>query len=282
VGTRLEGKTALVTGAARGQGRAHAKRLAEEGADIVALDICGDLAGVGYPMATEDDLAETVALVEATGQRILARQADVRDQAALDGVVAEAVGELGHIDIVVANAGVVATGMLADQTESEWDVVVDVMLKGTWQTIKAAVPSMIDAGRGGSIVLISSVAGLKGIPGCGAYPAAKFGMVGLAQSLAAEVGAHSIRVNTINPTNVDTDMLQNEMVRGVFGAAMGRLPTDLPTDEEFATACLQQHLLPISWVESIDVSNAVLWLASDEARYVTGVSLPIDGGALIK
>ncbi|ODU07576.1 MAG: 3-ketoacyl-ACP reductase [Pseudonocardia sp. SCN 72-86] len=278
---RVKGKVALITGAARGQGRAHAKRLAEEGADIIAVDICADIDNLGYPLGSSEELAETVRIVENEDRRIIARQADVRDGAALQAVVDEAVAEFGGIDIVCANAGLIdSVPKVWEITEEMWDVQIDTMLKGVWNTVRAAVPVMIESGRGGSIIITSSLVGLKGTPHTGAYSAAKAGDVGLAQSLAAEVAPYGIRVNTVHPTAVDTDILmRNEPMQTLFRADLGGR---VPTREEFAEACAPMNLLSIPWIEARDVSNAVLFLASDESRYVTGLRMSVDAGALIK
>jgi SDR family mycofactocin-dependent oxidoreductase len=277
---RVQDKVALITGAARGQGRSHAKRLAEEGADIVAVDICKDIDGLGYPMGSPQELEETVRLVEDEDRRILAREADVRDAAALERIVEEAYAEFGHIDVVCANAGIIdAVPRTWEITEEMWDTQVDVMMKGVWNTVKAVVPRMIEAGSGGSIIITSSLLGLKGAAHTAAYSAAKHGNVGMAQSLAHEVAEYGIRVNTIHPTSVDTDIIQkNEPMQRLFRADLGRLPTR----EEFGEACATMNILPIPWVEARDISNAVLFLASDESRYITGLRMSVDAGALIK
>jgi len=272
---RVDGKVAFITGAGRGQGRSHALRLAEEGADIVGIDACVDFETAPYPMATREDLAETERLVKECGGRVLVRQADVRYQSEIDAAVTDAVSAFGHIDVVCANAGIVAFAKTWEYTEQSWDDQIAVLLTGTWHTLKATVPSMIDAGNGGSIIITSSLAGLKGFANDGPYTAAKHGVVGMARALAQEVGEHRIRVNTIHPTNVDTMMIQNEAVRRLFRPDLDRPPTV----EEFMGPATAQNLIPVPWIEPIDVSNAVLWLASDESRYVTGVALPIDAGA---
>jgi len=278
---RVKGKVALITGAARGQGRAHARRLAEEGADIVALDICADIENLGYPLGSPEELAETVRLVENEDRRILARRVDVRDAAGVQAVVDEACSEFGGIDIVCANAGIIdSVPRTWEITEEMWDAQLGVMLTGVWHTVKAVVPKMIAAGRGGSIIITSSLVGLKGTPHTAAYSAAKAGDVGLAQSLAAEVAEYGIRVNTVHPTAVDTDILmRNEPMQKLFRADLGGR---VPTREEFAEACAPMNLLPIPWIDARDVSNAVLFLASDESRYVTGLRMSVDAGALIK
>jgi (+)-trans-carveol dehydrogenase len=273
---RVEGKVALITGAARGQGRSHALRLAAEGADIIAVDICSQIASVAVSMGTETELAQTVKEVEGLGKRILARQVDVRDLSALCAVVSEGISEFEHIDIVSANAGVVSFGSLWELSEQQWQDVIDVDLTGVWHTIKAAVPPMIAAGRGGSIVITSSAAGLKGAENVGHYVAAKHGLIGLAQTLANEVARHRIRVNTLCPGSIDTPFVHNEATYRLFRPDLEAVPTFEEVRTVFDTLSLLP--LPNGMLEAADVSNALLWLASDEARYVTGVVLPVDAG----
>jgi SDR family mycofactocin-dependent oxidoreductase len=213
---RLDGKVALVTGAARGQGRAICTRLAEDGADIIAVDALTDVATVQYAMAKPADLAETVRLVEATGQRIVWRQADVRDFAALQSTIDDGVGQLGRLDIVCANAGIASFGPTWELSEETWQDTIDINLSGVWHTVKAAVPAMIEADRGGAIVITSSTAGLKGMANIAHYTAAKHGLVGLMRTLANEVAPHRIRVNTVHPTNVATDMILNDSTFRLF------------------------------------------------------------------
>jgi SDR family mycofactocin-dependent oxidoreductase len=274
---RVENKVALITGAARGQGRSHAIRLAEEGADIIAVDVCADVGSVPYPLGTVDELNETAAMVEKTGRRVMTRVLDVRSQAAMDEVVSDAVSEFGHVDIVSANAAIVNFGLSWELSEAAWQDTIDINLTGVWHTTKAVAPAMIAAGRGGSIVLTSSTGGLRGRPNVAAYAASKHGMVGLMRSLANELAPYSIRVNSLHPTNVSTPMFFNEPTRRLF-----RPDLENPTQEDQAVAGREMNGLPIPWVDPIDVSNALLWLASDEARYITGVTLPIDAGMLIK
>jgi (+)-trans-carveol dehydrogenase len=275
---RVEGKVAFITGAARGQGRSHAIRLAEEGADIIAIDLCDQVDTVPYPMATSEDLDQTVKAVEALDRRIIATRADVRDFGALKAAVDQGVAELGRLDIVSANAGIASVGAsTVDFTEQSWADMIDINLTGVWHTVKAAVPHMIEAGNGGSIVLTSSAAGLMAYPGVGHYVAAKHGVVGLMRTLALELAPHFIRVNSIHPTQVDTDMIQNETIWRLFA------PDDPnPSKDSFAPVSQELNALPIPWVEPRDISNALLFLASDEARYITGVTLPVDAGAVIK
>jgi SDR family mycofactocin-dependent oxidoreductase len=274
---RVKGKVALITGAARGMGRSHAVRLAEEGADIVAVDLMQPIESVAYPLSGREDLAETAALVEKIGQRILTRQADVRSQVDLDGAVAEGLTAFGHIDIVCANAGIASFGVTWEMPEDTWQEMLDINLSGAWHTAKAAVPAMIEAGGGGSIIMVSSVAGLKGIPNIAHYSAAKHGLVGLARTLANELAPHRIRVNTVHPTNVATPMILNDTTFRAF-----RPDLENPSEEDSLEAMTLMNAIPVPWVDPVDVSNAVLWLASDESRYVTGVALPIDAGMTIK
>ncbi|MFC5951933.1 mycofactocin-coupled SDR family oxidoreductase [Pseudonocardia lutea] len=274
---RVEGKVALITGAARGQGRSHAVRLAQEGADVIAVDLCGPLATVDkYPPATPADLAETVAEVEKLDRRIVARVADVRDRAALTAAVDEGVTELGGLDIAVANAGIASFGAAFEITDEMWQEMLDVNLTGVWNTARAAVPHLIERG-GGSLMFTSSIGGLKGIQNVGHYVSTKHGIVGLMRTLANELAPHRIRVNTIHPTNVDTDMIQNPGTWKLFA------PDDPePSQEKALPGFLSLNALQVPWVEPIDISNAVLFLGSDEARYITGVTLPVDAGANVK
>ncbi|MGA6208878.1 mycofactocin-coupled SDR family oxidoreductase [Nocardia testacea] len=270
---RVSGKVALVTGAARGIGRAQAVRLAEEGADIVALDLCGPVETVIIPPATPEDLEQTVRAVEKTGARVVAATADVRDGAALRAAADRAVDELGGLDVVCATAGITSSAPGLQLTEDQWRTMLDVNLTGVWQTCKATAPHLIARG-GGSMILTSSIAGLRGLVGVAHYTAAKHGVVGLMRSLAQELAPHGIRVNSVHPTNVDTPMIQNDMVRRSF-----RPDRENPTREEFAEAALTMNMLPIPWVEPVDIANASLFLASEEARYITAVTLPVDAGS---
>ncbi|MFI9536373.1 mycofactocin-coupled SDR family oxidoreductase [Nocardia fusca] len=270
---RVSGKVALVTGAARGIGRAQAVRLAEEGADIVALDLCGPVETVVIPPATPEDLEQTVRAVEKTGARVVAATADVRDGAALRVAADRAVDELGGLDVVCATAGITSSAPGLQLTEEQWRTMLDVNLTGVWQTCKATAPHLIARG-GGSMILTSSIAGLRGLVGVAHYTAAKHGVVGLMRSLAQELAPHGIRVNSVHPTNVDTPMIQNDMVRRSF-----RPDRENPTREEFAEAARTMNMLPIPWVEAVDIANASLFLASEEARYITAVTLPVDAGS---
>jgi SDR family mycofactocin-dependent oxidoreductase len=273
---RLEGKVAFITGAARGQGRSHAVRLAEEGADIIAVDVCEEIDSVKrfYRGASEADLAETVEAVEALDRRIVATKADVRNYAALKDALDDGVAQLGHVDIVSANAGIFHFGEPTHQvSDSDWADVLDINLTGVWHTAKAVIPHMIEQGTGGSIIITSSVAGLKGAANVAAYVASKHGVVGLMRTLALELAPHSVRVNTVHPTAVGTDMILNDGVYRLF------LPgTESPTREQAAETFRALHPLPVAWVEPVDISNAVLFLASDESRFVTGTELKVDAG----
>jgi SDR family mycofactocin-dependent oxidoreductase len=276
---RVEGKVAFITGAARGQGRSHALRLAQEGADIIAVDIQGQIDSVPYGMGTADDMAETVRQVEALDRRIVAAKADVRDYGALKAAVDEGVAQLGRLDIVSANAGIFSFGRIDELSEDAWKDMLDVNLTGVWHAAKAAIPHIKAGGRGGAIILTSSDAGLFAMENIGHYVAAKHGVVGLMRTLALELAADSIRVNSIHPTTVNTDMIKNSAAYELFAPD---LPAEERTVEVLAPRFQSINALPIPWVEPIDISNALLWLASDEARYVTGVTLPVDAGALIK
>ncbi|WP_099021955.1 mycofactocin-coupled SDR family oxidoreductase [Mycolicibacterium palauense] len=270
---RLEGKVAFITGAARGQGRSHATLLAAEGADIVAIDACRDFGTVPYPLATEDDLAQTAKEVESLGRRIIAEKVDVRDLPAMRDVAQKGLSELGSIDIVVANAGVGSTGSVLELGEQQWQELIDINLTGVWKTLVATVPAMLNGGRGGSVILVSSAAGLTGLPNMGHYSAAKHGVVGLMRTLSIELAPHAIRVNSINPTTVDTPMIGNQAIYELFTGVEGA------TREQAMPAFKSVNAMPIPFVDPVDVSNGVLYLASDEARYVTGTTLLVDAGA---
>ena len=268
----LEGKVAFITGAARGQGRAHAVHLASEGADIIALDICADIDSMDYPNATPAELEETVKLVEDQGRRIVARQADVRDGEAVDSVIREGIDQFGRLDIVVANAGIVRLTEGSDRRQIFRDIV-DVNLVGVWNTVESAIPHLIEGGRGGSIVITSSSAGLKATgtdrAGGQAYAAAKRGLVGLMQVWANQLGPHSIRVNTIHPTGVATGMVMNETMAKLFEA-------------NDAALSAMQNVLPIQILQPEDVAGAVAWLVSDEGRFITGTAWPLDAGFAVR
>ena len=274
---RVEGKVAFITGAARGQGRSHALRLAEEGADIIAVDICNQVDTVNYPMATSEDLQQTVKDVEALDRRIVAVEADVRDLAALKAAVDQGVAELGRLDIVCGNAGIAGFGAADELTDEEWGDMLDINLTGVWHTAKAAIPHLKAGGNGGSIILTSSTAGLMAIENLAHYVAAKHGVVGLMRALALELAPDMIRVNSVHPTSVNTDMIHNSATYKLFAPDL-----DSPTKEQVGERFRTLNALPIDWVEARDISNAVLFLASDEARYITGVTLPVDAGSTTK
>ncbi|BCI52800.1 3-ketoacyl-ACP reductase [Mycolicibacterium litorale] len=272
----LEGKVAFITGAARGQGRAHALRLAADGADIIAVDLCDQIASVPYPLATPEDLAATVKLVEDTGARIVASQADVRDRTALKSALIAGVEQLGgRLDVVVANAGIAPMA-----GEDAWQDVIDVNLTGVFHTVDVAMRPMIKAGNGGSIVLTSSVAGLVGLasPMAGSigYAAAKHGIVGIMRVYANILATHSIRVNSVHPAGVNTPMIDNEFTRswleGLAQEAQGA----------GVMAPNMTNALPVQALEPEDIAAAVAFLASDEARYITGITLPVDAGFVNK
>jgi SDR family mycofactocin-dependent oxidoreductase len=275
---RVAGKVAFVSGAARGQGRSHAVRLAQEGADIIAIDICRPIENVVYPAATPADLAETADLVKGYDRRIVTAEVDVRDFDALKAAVDSGVEQLGRLDIIVANAGIGNGGnKLHKIREDVWQDMMDVNLSGVWKTVKAGVPHLIGGGRGGSIVMTGSVGSHKALAHTGHYIAAKHGVLGLMRSFAVELGHHSIRVNSVHPSQVNTPMTMNDVTFRLF-----RPDLENPGPDDFAPFSQMTHTLPVPWVEAGDVSNAVLFLASDESRYITGVSLPVDAGALLK
>ncbi|MFI6387183.1 mycofactocin-coupled SDR family oxidoreductase [Nonomuraea sp. NPDC050540] len=274
---RVDGKVVLITGAARGQGRSHALRLAEEGAAIIATDICHEVGSTHYALARADDLDETRSLVEARGAKIITAVADVRDVDQLDAAVRAGREAFGDIDVVCANAGIGSLGRGWELSAKQWQDMIDVNLTGVWNTLRSVIPHMIEAGRGGSLVLTNSVAGLLGRPNMAHYAASKHGLVGLMRSLANELAPYRIRVNSVHPGNVDTDMVRNPV-----GLRLLVPGVDRPTAEQIAESAARLNAIPVPWVESIDVSNAVLWLASDETRYVTGATVPVDAGAFIK
>jgi SDR family mycofactocin-dependent oxidoreductase len=275
---RVEGKVAFISGAARGQGRSHAVRLAREGADIIAIDVCGPIANLAYPHSTPEDLAETADLVKNLDRRIVTAQVDVRDYDALKAAVDDGVEQLGRLDIIVANAGIGTFGnKLHKIREDIWQDMIDVNLSGVWHTVKAGVPHIIAGERGGSIVLTGSVGSHKAMAYTGHYIAAKHGVLGLMRSFAVELAQHRIRVNSVHPSQVNTPMTMNDVTYRLF-----RPDLENPGPDDFAPFSQMTHTLPVPWVEAIDISNAVLFFASDESRYVTGVSLPVDAGALLK
>ncbi|MBK1782695.1 mycofactocin-coupled SDR family oxidoreductase [Prauserella cavernicola] len=273
---RMDGTVAFITGAARGQGRSHAVRLAEEGADIIATDTTAKVGSVPYDLATAEDLAETARLVEATGRRVVTGDADVRDLAALGAVVERGVAELGRLDVVLANAGISSPASTLDMSEQTWQDMIDINLTGVWKTLKASVPHVVAGGRGGSVVITSSLAALYANENTAHYSAAKAGLVQLMKVLAKELAPHRIRVNTVHPTTVATDMILNEATYRLF-----RPDLENPTRADFEEAARTLNRLPVAALEPADITNAVLYLVSDEGRFVTGTTHVVDaGGAL--
>ncbi|MGM5069143.1 mycofactocin-coupled SDR family oxidoreductase [Rhodococcus qingshengii] len=272
----LNGKIALITGAARGQGRSHAVELARHGADIIAVDICSQIAGVPYPMASREDLDETVRQVEALDRRVFSSVADVRDLAELTRVVDEGVAELGGLDIIIANAGISAPAPTLEMSDDDWSTMIDVNLSGVWRTVRAGTPYIVAGGKGGSIVMISSLAAMMPNNNIAHYAAAKAGLVAFMKVLAKEQAPNGIRVNTVHPTTVATDMVLNDATYKLF-----RPDRDAPTRDEFEAAARTLNALPVALTESVDITNAILYLVSDTGRYVTGTTHVVDaGGAL--
>ena len=278
-GGPLEGRVAFVTGAARGQGRAHAIRLANEGADIIAIDVCGPISDtITYPLGTSEELAETVRAVEAAGRKVLSRDVDIRDLAALQQVVADGIEQFGRLDIVVANAGVLSWGRLFEMSEEQWNAVIDVNLNGTWKTIRAAVPAMIEAGNGGSIIIVSSSAGLKATPGNGHYAASKHGLTSLTNSLALEVGEFGIRVNSIHPYSIDTPMVEKEAMMELFG----KFPSFIHSFKPFPFRAVSQEGASSlqDFMTAEEVSDVVAWLAGDGSLTISGSQINVDRGTM--
>jgi len=271
---RFTGKVAFVTGAARGQGRNHAIRLAQEGADVILVDLAKDVDTIGYDMATPDDLAETIRRIETLGRRVVWAQADVRDTEAMTALVDRGVAELGRLDIVIANAGVASSLAITEMTDAHWDAVIDINLTGVFKTIRAAAPHLQ---AGASVIITSSIGGLVGLANNTSYSASKHGVIGIMRALAAEFGPRNIRINTVNPTNVDTRMLFNDSIYKLF-----RPELPAPTRDDIMDIVRGMHIMPTGWIEVDDVSNAVLFLASDEARFITGITLPVDAGLTVR
>ncbi|MEU6702018.1 mycofactocin-coupled SDR family oxidoreductase [Pseudonocardia sp. NPDC046786] len=270
---RLDGKVAFITGAARGQGRSHAVRLAEEGAAIIAVDLCEQIPSVFYPLATKDDLDETQRLVEAAGGRIVTAVADVRDRDALQAAYDEGAREFGYIDVILPNAGIMPV-LGPGFEEQAWHDSIATMLTGVWHTLEVAVPPLIARGQGGVVIITSSSAGLSSIglntaPGQAAYVAAKHGVVGLMRLYASQLAKHSIRVVTVHPTGVNTPMVVNQG----YDEFMQANPEAMNNPN-------YKNPMPVELIDPVDISNAIVYLASDEARYVTGVTFPVDAGYL--
>ena len=270
---KLEGKVAFITGAARGQGRSHAIRLAQEGADIIAVDTAKQVATVPYDTATAADLEQTVKDVEALDRRIVASEVDVRDLAALKKAADDGVAALGRLDIVIANAGINSMAPALEMDEEMWQTMIDINLTGVWKSIRAAAPHIVAGGRGGSIVITSSLASISVNENIAHYSAAKSGLVGLMSVLAKELGPQSIRVNSIHPTTVATPMILNEATYKLF-----RPDLENPTRADFDEAASEMNRLPVTMVEPVDISEAVLYLVSDSGRYVTGTTHVVDAG----
>ena len=276
-GGPLEGRVALITGAARGQGRAHAIRLADDGADIIAIDICRPISDtITYPLATPEELADTVRAVEATGRKVLAREVDIRDLAALQQVVADGIEQFGRLDVLVANAGVLSWGRLFEMSEEQWEAVIDVNLNGTWRTIRATVPAMIEAGNGGSIIIVSSSAGLKATPGNGHYSASKHGLVALTNALAIEVGEFGIRVNSIHPYSIETPMVEKEAMMQLFSKYPNYIHSFSPMPYRPINHQGKKGLQ--EFMEPQEVSDVVAWLAGDGSATISGSQIAVDRG----
>jgi SDR family mycofactocin-dependent oxidoreductase len=275
--TQFLGRTALVTGAARGQGRSHAIRLADEGANVAILDICGDLKSPAYPGATESDLADTVRAIERTGRAAFARITDVRDYDELQRHIDDAVDQLGPIDIVSVNAGIFPPGAKTwELSPEQWREVIDVNLTGCFNTARAVVPQMRQAGKGGSVIFTSSAVGVRAVENCADYVASKAGVIGLMKVMALELGRDKIRVNAVCPSIVGTDMIWNDSLYALFRPDLAH-----PTIADVEPLFRANTVLDTPWVDPIDVSEAVVWLASDAARYVTGIVLPVDAGTIL-
>ncbi|CAM2957379.1 mycofactocin-coupled SDR family oxidoreductase [Prescottella defluvii] len=271
--TRFEGKVALVTGAARGQGRSHAVAFAERGADLVICDRCENAAGIGYPLGTEDDLAETVRLIEAAGRKVIAEKVDTADRAALESLVARAEKDFGHIDIAVGNAGVSAIMPITDHDQTVWENVIGANLTGVFNTIAAVAPGMARRGYG-RIVTISSMLGRTALPGQAAYCASKWGVIGLSKSAAGELAPQGVTVNVVAPGNIDTPMVRNDTLYKVVRPDLAE-----PTWEDVAPVLQQNHAVPIAVLDPFDVTRTVLFLADEASANITGIVVPVDAGA---
>jgi SDR family mycofactocin-dependent oxidoreductase len=274
---QLDGKVAFITGVARGQGRSHALTLAREGANIIGLDLCAKPSTTAYDGATEEDLQETVRLVKETGADIIAEIADTRDYYQVKAVFDRGIEQFGRIDIVIPNAGICSGAKTWEITPEDWRETIDINLNGVFHTVKAAIPTLISQQQGGSIVFIGSTEALKGAENISSYAASKHGVTGLMTSLARELGRYNIRVNSVNPTCVDTHMINNDFVYGLF-----RPDLDKPTREDVIDTFAGTHLLPVPWMEPRDVSNAILYLVTESGRYITASTLVIDAGFIVK
>jgi SDR family mycofactocin-dependent oxidoreductase len=274
---QLDGKVAFITGVARGQGRSHALTLAREGAAIIGLDLCGKPSTTAYPGTSEEDLQETARQVKELGGQIFVDVADTRDYAQVKSVFDRGIQQFGRIDIVVPNAGICSGAKTWEIDPADWREMVDINLNGVFHTVKAAIPTMIAQNEGGSIVFIGSTEALKGAENISSYAAAKHGVTGLMTSLARELGRYNIRVNSVNPTCVDTDMINNDFVYGLF-----RPDLDKPTREDVIDTFAGTHILPVPWMQPQDVSNAILYLVTEPGRYITATALVIDAGFIVK
>jgi len=274
---KLDGKVAFISGVARNQGRSHAITLAEQGADIIGFDICRKIETSCHSGATEDDLAETVRQIEALGRKAVVSVADVRNYDEVEAAFAKGIAELGRCDIVLANAGIFASGKFWEIELDAWREMIDINLTGVWHTVRAAAPQLIKQNEGGSIVLTGSTESLKGMPNTASYSAAKHGVTGLMRTMANELGEYGIRVNTVNPTCVETDMVLNRTVFELF-----RPDLTNPTREEVSASFAATNIIPIDFIPPRAVSEAILYLVSDESKYITGVPLPVDAGFVTK
>lgn len=269
---KFDGKVVLITGGARGQGRSHAVRFAQEGADVAICDIAGQLDTVPYSMAREPDLAETVKLVEELDRRCVAVRADVRDLGQVQAFVSQTRSELGRVDFLLANAGIFSFGRIAELDGPTWSEMIDTNLTGVFNAMRAVLPVMIEQGSG-RIVATSSMAGKTGGTNIGHYTATKWGVIGLVKSAALEVAANGITVNAICPTTVNTDMIRNDAAYRLF-----RPDLEQVSPEEAAAVFQTLNPIPVPWVEPVDISNAMVFLCSDEARYITGETIAVAAG----
>jgi SDR family mycofactocin-dependent oxidoreductase len=274
---QLDGQVAFITGLARGQGRSHALTLAREGADIIGFDLCGDIDSTTYPGSTPDDLDETARLIKETGREAVLTRADVRNYDDVKAAFDRGIEQLGRVDIIIPNAGICAGGKTWEITTDAWREMIDINLTGAWHAVKAAVPTLIEQNHGGSVVFIGSTEALKGAENMSSYAASKHAITGLMTCLARELGQYNIRVNSVNPTCVDTNMIQNPYVWGLFDPDN---PT--PTRESAQDAFTRTHILPVPWMEPIDVSRSILYLVGESGRYITASTLTIDAGFIVK
>ena len=275
----LAGRVAFVTGAARGQGRAYAVRLARDGADVIISDICASVSQtIPYPGATPDDLAETVRLIEAEGRKVLARQVDIRDDAAVRTLVADGIEQFGRLDVLVANAGVLSWGRLWELTDEQWNSVIDVNLTGTWRTLRAVIPAMIEAGNGGSIIIVSSSGGLKATPGNGHYAASKHGLTAMTNTLALELGEYSIRVNSIHPYSIATPMIENDAMMAILSAHPSYLNSfaAMPYQPPMKGSRAKRN----DFMTAEEAAEVVVWLAGDNSSVLSGSQIVVDRGVM--